>query len=74
MRREPELREERLLRLTQIHPAWVDAFRRLAELQRSEDDLAGACETIERFLEHHADLVPASEAGRLRARYCEGDG
>jgi len=71
VRKRPAVRQERLARLVEIHPAYEDAFQQLAELQRRAGDMAGACATIEAFLEQHGGRVAPEDTERLRQRFCK---
>jgi len=70
VRREQQAQRARLLRLTQIHPAFGEAALQLAELQAAAGETAAACATVRAWDALHGAGATAAERQRLLERYC----
>ncbi|MCB9899446.1 MAG: tetratricopeptide repeat protein [Planctomycetes bacterium] len=70
IRKQRDVRKEKLERLAQIHPMWGEGQLELADLHRRDGETVAACAAFERWLTTHASERDADELAALRARYC----
>ena len=72
IRKQRDVRKEKLGRLAEIHPIWGEGQLELADLHLRDDERDAACAAFEHWLLTHAGEHDAPELARLRARYCGG--
>ena len=71
VRRNEEVRSEKLVELLALMPEYTNGYKLLADIYRRNDKVAEACAVIEQFITLHGELLQDDDIAGLRQRYCQ---
>gem|GEM_PF-1360078 len=71
VRRNEEVRTEKLVALLALLPEYTNGYKLLADIHRRNDKVAEACAVIEQFITLHGELLQDDDIAGLRQRYCQ---